>query len=92
MKKEDNKIILLENNYNKLLAYLGGSLISFFTLYQITVEPNINPYLAMLISVSMLLGVSYLMIAAFLNWNEIITLYVWYRAPCLYCRLIEGIS
>jgi len=55
--EKENLRILLNSSYNKLLAYLGGGVVCFFTLFQITTElDNLNPWLVGMISGAVFIG------------------------------------
>lgn len=75
MDEEESRKTLLDINYKKLLAYLGGDLVAFFMLFQITTEiQNLPPYLAVLIALCAFGGICVLTIASYKNYEEIIDL------------------
>ncbi|MFH1774591.1 MAG: hypothetical protein ABH874_06495 [Methanobacteriota archaeon] len=75
MDEEESRKTLLNINYNKLLAYLGGDLVAFFMLFQITTEiQNLPPFLAVLIALCAFGGICVLTMASYKNYEEIIDL------------------
>lgn len=66
---------LLTINYNKLLAYLAGAVVSIFSLFQIATEATVLPYwLVYATSTAALAGVVIFVFAGYFNWDEIIRL------------------
>lgn len=73
MNEEESLKTLLNINYNKLLTYLGGDIVAFFMLFQITTEiQNLPSFLAVLIALCAFVGILVLTIASYSNYKEII--------------------
>ncbi len=77
MKKEEKLKTLLNVNYNKLLAYLAGGLVFFFTLFQLLLEVKkyetiIPEPVTLLISFSLFCGVCLFTYAGYHNFKEIV--------------------
>ena len=76
MEKNEKLKIQLTVDYNKLLAYLAGGLLSFFTLFQLLTEVEKNLFLPkwmlFIISSAMFSGVFLFTYAAYLNFKEIL--------------------
>lgn len=78
MKKEEKLKTLLNVDYNKLLAYLAGGLVSFFTLFQLLLELKkgimLPEFLLFLISLTLFCGVCLFTYAGYHNFREILSI------------------
>ena len=75
MDDEDRLKTLLSINYNKLLAYLAGAIVSIFTLFQIATEATtLHSVLVSIVSTAALGGGLIFVYAGYINWKEIIGL------------------
>jgi hypothetical protein len=73
MDKEESKKTMLNMDYSKLLAYVGGGLVSFFALFQISTEVEKLPWpIIIIISSTVCFGVFIFTHAGYKNWEEII--------------------
>lgn len=78
MKKEEKMKIALSNDYNKLLAYLAGGLVLFFSLFQLLMEMGELTFLpspiTSFISLVLFGGTVLFTFAGYHNFKEIIFL------------------
>jgi hypothetical protein len=66
------KKINLQNNYSKLLAYLGTTLVSFFTLFQIAESETTSWIITHLISITVFVVIVVLLYACYGTFDDII--------------------
>lgn len=71
-KEDDRKKINLQNNYSKLLAYLGATLVSFFTLFQIAESEETGWVITYLVSITVFVAIIVLLFACYGTFKEII--------------------
>ncbi len=71
----EHRKTLLQIDYNKLLAYLAGGIVSIFTLFQIATEADVLPsWLVFIVSTAALGGGIVFVYAGYKNWEKIIAL------------------
>lgn len=78
MTKEEKMKIILSNDYNKLLAYLAGGLVLFFSLFQLLMEMEelifLHSVITSFISLVLFGGTVLFTFAGYLNFKETIFL------------------